>query len=107
MTQNQNPVTSDTPLHHFMVCAEILYKVDSDVSAVNINAVIYNEKDQTVNVPMLNRAQQMVQAHFHQGRGDTSAEILNVTLINICYLGLMTPDEFHGKPSTTTEANAG
>lgn len=92
-------MTNEESKHHFLITGEIVFteKSSDEVNAIRVNGVLLT--DQT-NLPVasLGKAQQVLQANFHERMKGQKIDVVDVILTNITYLGQMTQDEFYKNP---------
>ena len=86
--------------HHHLIVGEIVFThqdAPEHVQAIRTNGVLVDDgKD--IPVRLLGKAQQILQLNFHQKMQDDKVTVVDVLLLDFCYLGHMTQDEFHKVP---------
>lgn len=93
-------VTAEPPeqrVHYYLVAGSVVVEHDGNIQAVPQNAMITTDKAQ-VGEHQLGKAQQALQVTMFRKMGE-AMKVVDVILHNICYLGHMTPTQFHAKPA--------
>lgn len=86
---------TESSLHYHLVSGQILYQVDGEngPGIITLNSLVKTE-DGKLNLQMIGRAQQVLQANFLKKVGEVKVQIVDVIILAITNLGVFTEDEF-------------
>ena len=95
-----NQPTTENKANFYLVTGNVVYKVPSDDPEVNpIGSITLNGVITTPSVLLktsdLREAQAVLQQHFGTKMKGSNAEIIDVIILNLMYMGYQTPTEFN------------
>ena len=85
--------------HFYLITAELAYKIDKDSPDVfrGVTNAVTQLEEPLLNAHFLAKSQQNAQIAFMQHH-NTPFHIVDVVLVNVCYLGHMSDEEFKKTP---------
>jgi hypothetical protein len=92
---------SEKAEEYVLITGEIVF-IDPKVERAFPNAIRANGvmmlSERKLNRYAMGKAQQVLQANFHQKMGEVEVQVVDVVLFNFTWLGRMTPGEFSKMP---------
>lgn len=90
-------------MKHFYLVSGVITYLEEGVLKTHPADVVRPLDDQKISVTELGQIQTALQMRFHQffsRHSEVAPNIVNVTVLNICYLGEQEPDEFYKQSQT-------